>query len=161
MRALPLVLLLSLVVLLPGCTGGNGSLVVQGSDPADDIGDFASLVVQLRSFTIHRSDGGESDVSAKVSSVDVVTLQGGNLTTLAQQDVPAGNYSWIRMGVTNASGTLKAGGTVNVDVPSDTLKITGSFEVKSGSTTTLRIDLHVFKEGNGRYKMTPVIGSTR
>lgn len=159
MRA-PFVAVLLATAALGGCLGGaTGTLVVQGSDPEDDIADFSSLVVQLGSFAIHRSEGEEHAVSAQVASVDVVKLQGGNLTTLARQDVPAGNYTWIRMGVTGANGTLREGGTVAVEVPSDRLKLNGPFEVRAGSTTSLRIDLHVVKTGNGRYMLSPVIGS--
>ena len=155
-------LLLGLAVLalaLAGCTGGTGTLVVQASDPADDIADFSSLTVQVTKATAHSSDGSEKDVHLTISSVDVVKLQGGNLTTLAQQDVAAGNYSWIRLEVSSASGTLKAGGSVTVDVPSDSLKLNGPFEVKTGSTTHLRVDLHVVKTGNDKYELRPVIGS--
>jgi hypothetical protein len=113
----------------------------------------------LGSFTIHRSDGNEQAVSAKVAGVDVVQLEGGNLTTLAKQDVAAGNYSWIKMGVTSASGTLKAGGTASVDVPSDTLKLNGPFAVAAGQETKLTVQLHVLKTGQGSYKLTPVIGN--
>jgi hypothetical protein len=156
---LPLAALVLATALLAGCTGGTGTLVVQASDPADNIADFASLTVQLSGVRAHSSDGGDKDLSLQVSSVDVVQLQGGNLTTLARQDVAAGNYTWIKLDVTSARGTLRAGGNASVDVPSDMLKLNGPFEVKAGATTNLRVDLHVVKQGNGTYSLRPVIGS--
>lgn len=157
-------ILLGLLVLLvgfAGCTGSEGTLVVQGSDPPDDIADFQSLVVQLSGLRVHASGGAEEDLRLNATSVDVVKLMGGNLTTLAQDQVAAGNYSWIKMDVTSASGALKAGGNVTVDVPADMLKLNGPFEVRAGGTTTLRIDLHVVKQGQGQYRLSPVIGSVR
>jgi hypothetical protein len=157
---LPFAGVLLLATALAGCTGGGtGTLTVQGTDPADNIGDFRSLVVQLSSFTLHGTDGKDSDVSAKVGSVDVVALQGGNLTTLAQQQVAAGNYTWIRLGATSASGTLVAGGSATVDIPSNELQINGPFSVSSGSETKITLQLNVVKTGNGRYMLTPHLGS--
>jgi hypothetical protein len=149
----------SLASLLAGCTGpGTGTVVVQGSDPADDIADFASLVVQLGGAHVRSADGAEKDVGLKATSVDVVALQGGNLTTLAQQDVAAGNYTGIRLDATSAQGTLRAGGSTSVNVPSDSLKLNGAFTVASGQTTALRVDLHVHRTGAGAYELRPVIG---
>jgi hypothetical protein len=158
MRA-PLLALLALAALLAGCTGATGTLIVLGADPADDIADFSSLTVQVGKVTAHASGGSDQDVHLNVSSVDVVKLAGGNLTTLAQQDVPAGNYSWLKLDVRSASGTLKAGGSASVDVPSDRLQLNGPFEVRAGSATDLRVDLHVTKTGQGRYELRPVIGT--
>lgn len=156
-RAIPFAAL-AVAVAIAGCTGSTGTLVILGSDPADSIADFASLTVQLGKVTAHSSDGSDKDLHLNVSSVDVVQLQGGNLTTLAQQDVAAGNYTWIKLEVSSASGTLKAGGSVTVDVPSDTLKLNGPFTVTQGKATSLRVDLHVTKTGNGKYELRPVIG---
>ncbi|HEV8361131.1 MAG TPA: DUF4382 domain-containing protein [Candidatus Thermoplasmatota archaeon] len=150
---------------LAGCTTGDGTLLVQGSDPPDDIADFSSLTVHVSGFTVHGSDGNDREFSAGVRSVDVVTLQGGNLSELARTGLAAGNYSWIRIGVTSANGTLKAGllgvgerSNVTVDVPSDALKLNGPFTIRAGSTTTVRLDLHVIHQGNGSYKLTPMVG---
>jgi len=157
--ALSLVGLLLVTAALAGCTGGGtGTVVVQGSDPVDDIADFSSLVVQLSGAHVRSSDGSEKDVKLNITSVDVVKLQGGNLSTLAQQDVPAGNYSGVRLDVTSASGSLRAGGTASVDVPSDSLKMNGDFTVQAGQTVNLRVDLHVVKTGSGKYVLRPVIG---
>jgi hypothetical protein len=150
---------------LAGCTAQTGTLLVQASDPADDIDDFSTLIVLINNFTVHSSDGSEKDFTAQVTSVDVVKLQGGNISDLVRTNLPSGNYSWIRIGVTSANGTLKssildvgANANVTVDVPSASLKLNGPFTVGAGSTTTLRIDLHVVHQGNGSYMLTPVIG---
>jgi hypothetical protein len=52
-------------------------------------------------------------------------------------------------------------GTI-VDVPSGTLKLNREFDVPVGGATTILIDFDADKSihqtGNGKYKMTPVIG---
>jgi hypothetical protein len=169
LRRQPLAAVLGLLLgalALAGCTApATGTLLIQGSDPPDDIGHFRSLTVHLGRFTVHGHDGKETDFASDARSIDVVQLQHGNVTDLLRTDLPSGNYSWIRLGVTSANGTLHAGlfgvggsANVTVHVPSDSLKLNGPFTIRDGNTTTVRIDLHVVRQGNDAYHLTPVIG---
>ena len=51
---------------------------------------------------------------------------------------------------------------ISVDVPSGTLKLNREFDVPAGGATTILLDFDgdksVHQTGNGKYKMTPVIG---
>jgi hypothetical protein len=90
----------------------------------------------------------------------------------------AGHYTQIRVTVKSATiyfTDLSSGGVCApaltlsgtelgnaVDIPSGTLKLNREFDVPNGGATTILIDFDADKSihqtGNGKYKMTPVIG---
>lgn len=79
---------------------------------------------------------------------------------LAEGSVPAGNYTQIRIVVTNATGVMTGGTAVNFTVPSGVLRTTHPFTVTAGDTTklTLDINLNIVQAGD-KWMFTPVIGA--
>ncbi len=59
---------------------------------------------------------------------------------LGSTHVPAGNYTMIRFAVTSAVATI-SGTNITLKVPSGEIKVPVSFQVKSGATTTIILDI--------------------
>lgn len=151
----------------PGPATATGTFVFQVSDQPNAIGDFASLTVNVSKVSVHSAtdnlenenlDNSWLDFTPSSSSFDLVQLQGENVQTLISTPLAAGMYTQVRLVVTSAYGALKAGGTVNVTVPSGELRFVQSFQIAENKTTTFVLDLNVVKQGNENYKLTPVAG---
>ena len=151
----------------------NGTLLVQLSATSADVagtgrgctGDcnFTSLLVTFDSVTVHRSGalnltGDWITVVNTTKTIDITQL-----TNTAQifgpASAPEGTITQIRMHVTKATGTLKNGQSVSLTVPSDELKLNIDSTIRSGTTTSINIQIepHVVHQGNGEWKMTPVL----
>jgi len=145
-----------------GPAAATGTFVFQVSDQPNAIDNFTALVVQISKVSVHSaSDNLENtwlDFTPSSSSFDLVQLQGENVQTLISTPLAAGMYTQVRLTVTSAYGVLKAGGTVNVTVPSGELRFVQSFQIVENKTTTFVLDLNVVKQGNENYKLTPVAG---
>jgi len=77
---------------------------------------------------------------------------------LGEKELSAGKYTQIRLMVKEVKAVIN-GEEVNVEVPSEKLKIVSNFEIKENQTTELIIDFSpesVIQSGNG-YKLKPVI----
>jgi hypothetical protein len=59
---------------------------------------------------------------------------------LGSTQVPAGNYTMIRFTVTSAVTTI-SGSNVTLKVPSGEIKVPLTFQIKSGATTTIVLDV--------------------
>lgn len=151
----------------------NGILQIQlSATPVDVAGtgrgctgdcNFTRLMVTVDSVTVHRSGplnltGEWITVVNTTETIDVVKL-----TSTAQifgsASVPEGTITQIRMHVTKATGTLKNGQSVSLTVPSDELKLNVDSTIRSGTTTSINIQVapHVVHTGNGEWKLTPVL----
>ena len=64
---------------------------------------------------------------------------------LSENEVPAGNYTKIRMKITSANATLADNSTIILNVPPGHADIIVKFEIKNGSTTIVIIDIIVDK----------------
>lgn len=156
-----------------GCFGGEeGTLQFQVTDQPNAIGDFEELLVTPTSVEVHRGDGGnESDEGEWLSfetdeTFDLTQLTDGNVTTLVNASLEAGQYTQIRLIVESAEGTLNDGSEVTVDVPNGMLFVIKPFTIEAGMTTTFTLDINVVKSGGqggseASYRLTPVVGSSQ
>ena len=145
-------------LLLAGCSSnsGSGTLAVQASDAPDDLGDFSSLTVHVDRITIQGDGGGNHSYTPANPTFDLTQLHDGNLTTLFNGSVPAGNYTYLELHIQSATGVLKDGGqTVDVKAPSSRIFLNTHFQVASGQQTTFLFDVQVHQVGNGDYQLKP------
>src|SRR6266508_4458570 len=105
-------------------------------------------------------DVGWHNVSLARTTVDLVSLV--NISELlANARFAPGKYTQIRIVVSSATGQLANGTTVTFSVPSGELKTTTTFEIRSGSTTTLTVDIDLSRSivmASGTWTFTPVLG---
>ena len=64
---------------------------------------------------------------------------------LAIGSIPVGNYTKIRIQIVSANATLANGNNIILNVPSEHIDIQVRFEIRSGKTTSLIIDIIVDK----------------
>jgi hypothetical protein len=99
------------------------------------------------------------DVDAR--SVDLTRLRGDNATLIGTPEIPAGNYTMVTVHVSEINATLTDGSSVNVKLPSNTLKLNKGFDLEPNGTVSFVYDISVFKAGNsGKYILKPVIGES-
>jgi len=172
-KALILSLLLSIVVfVLFSCdlpteqsNGRTGTLTIFLSDapfPADSV---ASATVSIDSIDI-RAAGETGNTSFttiyrdadNTSEYNLLDLRNGVTATLAEQEIPEGEYDLVRVFISDASISLKNGSQYNLKVPSGLhtgLKIfvRPSLMVRAGMTAQLLIDVDVSKSFVARGNM--------
>jgi len=148
---------------LAGCSSsGQGNLAVQATDAPDDLGDFSSLTVHVDQISIQGDGAGNHSYAPSHPTFDLTQLHDGNVSTLFNGSVPAGNYTYLELHITSASGVLKDGGqSVDVKVPSSRIFLNTHFSVAPGKTTTFTFDVQVHQVGNGDYQLKPNASGSR
>ncbi len=90
---------------------------------------------------------------------DLVLIQSAEVL-LGDRTVAVGNYTQIRLDVTNVDVTL-AGEVVSAELPSGKLKVVRNWEVNEGETTVLTLDFEadrfVVVTSSGRVQVKPVL----
>jgi hypothetical protein len=151
-------------------TTATGTLVVQITDaPAD----LRHLNMTIDSFEAHRNETGawmNIPIDTGAVSFDLLALDGVTLDAAMAQLEP-GNYTMFRMHVvasfefTNATIVHDDGSVedVNVNVPSEKLRILVRFEIKEDETTTVLLDIQadtVSIANNPQHNVNPVVKAT-
>lgn len=157
---------------------GRLSLMIKDSPYSD----AKALLVTFSEVTAHRS--GEGGFTKLPFGETTATSRTCDLKKLVdRQDVlgvgalPAGQYTMVRLVVSSATLyfenpsegpacsnviTPPLGRSANLEVPSGEVKLNRPFDVGEGATMTMLIDFDgdksVTEMGNGRFRMTPVIG---
>ncbi len=157
---------------------GRLSLMIKDSPYSD----ARALLVTFSEVTAHREgEGGFTklpfgDTTARSRTCDLKRL-------VDRQDVlgvgalPGGRYTMVRLVVSSATLyfenpsegpacsnviTPPLGRSASLEVPSGEVKLNRPFDVGEGAVTTMLIDFDgdksVTEMGNGRFRMTPVIG---
>ena len=155
----------------PSTTASTGTLRVAMVDaPALDI---ASLDVTISQVQAHISDTGnaddtdESHFKTLSSGAQSINLFPGTVKAealLGSGTLPSGRYSQIRLLVTSATVTNKAGQTFPVTVPGGSqsgLKVNVDYSINSNNINTVLLDFDIahslIQQGNGNYRLKPVI----
>lgn len=95
------------------------------------------------------------------TTVDLTELQGANATLLENLSMPAGEYTQVRLVVSDINATLTDGSDQRVKLPSERLKLITPFTLGSGDTVNFVFDITVQKAGNsGKYILQPVAGES-
>ena len=130
----------------------------------DSQGVWAHVNVTFNTLQIHKAnattESGWSTISIKNGTLDLVTLV--NVSALlGEGKVAAGKYTQLRVDVVSAKGVMTNGTQVTFTVPSGQLKTTTPFNVASGGTTKLTVDIdleHSITFANGSWIFKPVLG---
>lgn len=122
----------------------RGKLLIKLTDAPVNL---THLNVTISSISALRVENGSEtwqrlDFVKNVSNVYVDILSLRNVTIdLSLTEIPAGNYTKLRMSVTTANATYVTGETATLRVPSDKIDVIVHFEVKAGGTTMLLLDM--------------------
>jgi len=132
---------------------------------------FSHINVTFSEVKVHKSrDGNDSGwivFTTETKTIDMIYLHVNNLSSeLGVKNLTAGNYTKLWIVVDAATGVLKdTGEEVIFDVPSGTLKVQQSFEIKEGNTTIdVELDLDrsvLYVPQGGVYKLTPQLGKMK
>ena len=163
-RRLTLLLVLTLAVtLMSACTTAtprSGVVEVRASDaPAAGV---SSILVTAGNIQIHKADAANDTwvtVVSQENTFDLVAIQGAEVF-LGSGNVSSGNYTQIRLDVTKVIVTMN-GVNITAKLPSDVLKVIGTWEVKADQKTILTLDFQadtfVVITGNDTAQVKPVI----
>ena len=129
--------------------------------------DAVNLVV--RAVAVHNSaisdtvEGWET-LRSDSTTVDLLALQGGILSSLAIANVPAGHYDQVRLLLGPGSTVVIDGVTHPLVIPSGLqsgLKLVGQFDVPDGGAVDITLDWNaassVFQTGTGTWMLKPVV----
>jgi Domain of unknown function (DUF4382) len=148
---------------------GDGKLAVAVHDAP--CADCSHVWVTFASVAVHASNtsgGGWTTLNVSGSTVDLMALNGTALAkVIGVTTLKAGQYEQVRLNVTNVTVMLANGTKLQAMVPNASSgDFDGSFNVTSGATTTLSVELdlqaclHIVPSGLGvRAIFTPHIGS--
>ena len=160
-QAGPAALIISSVAVLTACGGGSGSEVTQAEDTeaffsnftlniSDAPVDNASEVVVFFSTVELRGNGDAitidvTDSNGDPREIDLLTLQGNAFASLIEDfELPAGEYTQIRIPVSEASYVVMDDGTWPLSVPSGEVKLDG-FTALAGEEQTFTVEFDLRK----------------
>ena len=122
----------------------------------------SSIMVTTGNIQIHKANAPDDSwitVVSQEKTFDLVAIQGAEVF-LGSENVSTGNYTQIRLDVTKVIVTMN-GVTITAKLPSDVLKVVGTWEVKADQKTILTLDFQadtfVVMTGNDTAQVKPVI----
>ena len=150
-----------------GTTEGKMSFTtITISDAPSD--NFSHINVTFSEVKVHKvgndNDSGWISFEMDPKTIDMLYLHKNNLSEeLGVTNLSVGNYTKLWIVVDAATGVLKeTGENITFHVPSGTLKVQQSFEIKEGNTTIdVEIDLDrsvLYVPQGGVAKLTPQLG---
>ena len=139
---------------------GSLDLAVQ-----DDSGAWAHVWVTFTQVWVHEAGKSEEvgwhNLTVTQTSIDLGASLVNVSELLASARVGPGKYTEIRLVVIAATGKMLDGTTVVFSVPSGDVKAVTPFEIRSGTTTRLTVDINLARSivanGSG-WTFTPVLG---
>jgi hypothetical protein len=173
MRPLAILLLLSGLVLVAGCSkkdsivsGQAGSVRVRMTDAP---GPFDAVNLVVTEVSIHHGEtesdttGGWEVLSTTPATYDLMQLRNGVFATLGQAMVPAGHYTQVRLKLGEGSTVVVGGVTYPLTVPSGMqsgYKLNGEFDVPANQLVDLALDFDAARSihltGSGKWMLNPV-----
>ena len=148
-------------VKIPSVTANTGTLIVKLTDRPVNLTHLNvtidGLRVQRENETWHDLTfvGGVSEVYVDLLALENVTMD------LSITYIPTGNYTMIAMHISTANATYAEGGTVDLIVPSGEIKVIIHFEIGSGGTTIVLIDMNAdFVAISKSNRLRPVLKAT-
>ena len=164
------VLTLLLAPALAGCVadGGEGQAAFYVKDAPSD--EFEHVNVTFSQVQVHQATENETDGSGWITvfsgskTVDLLDFEEeGSKAFLGEANLTEGRYTQIRITVEDAVGVDKEDGTeAPIVVSSGTAKVVRPWNVTAGEAVSVTLDIDLDRslreQGNGQWRMTPVIG---
>ncbi len=130
----------------------------------DSVGVWSHVTVTFTQVAAHQSgkaaDQGWDQVTLTQRSIDLASFV--NVSTLlASARLGPGKYTELRIDVVSAEGQMVNGTSVVFSVPSGEVKTATPFEIRSGASATLTVDIDLSRSivANGQgWVFTPVLG---
>jgi len=146
---------------LPTFVPSTGTLIIKLTDAPYDL---EHLNITIDSVSVQRVED-DTETWENLTFVDDVSevyfdlLALRNVTMdLSVTGIPSGNYTMIKMHIKTANATYVGGGTVDLTVPSEHIKVIVHFEVKAGEETTVLVDMQAHISETDR--LSPVLKAT-
>ena len=140
---------------------GNFAFLI--SDEPNDIADFESLYVTISRVELQAA-GSEKwlEFTPEIKTVDLTYLQGEQFQEIWRGNVPAGQYSHVRVYMREVKGKLESTGQiVDVNLPGSKVHILKPFEITVDMVTRFTFDITVVStDNNGTYILKLQIGET-
>lgn len=156
--------------LLSGCLSSDstedstGTMSLDVTDaPVDEV---EEVVVTFTGVTLKPRDGGQIHHDLEEpKTVNLLDLQRANVERLMdEEEVPAGEYNWIRLDVDESELHVKKkdGGEYDLRVPSGKLRLVSGFTVPAGGEVDFTIDVDlrdalVNPQGQDGYLLRPAL----
>jgi hypothetical protein len=125
----------------PNAAAATGTLRVSITDAPVDL---SKLEVTIDSLEVQSQSEGWVNVpfidGLESVRVDLLSLQSVS-QDLSTTQLPAGNYTKMRLHVRDATATYKDGTTDNLNVPSDKIDVIIHFEIEENATTNVLLDM--------------------
>ncbi len=148
-------------------TTSVGTLNVYMQDAPAHNTTWSHIDVTFNMVQVHVADAGNDsgwitvrDVPTTVDLMSVKTVS----ALLGSSSLKAGDYTQLRLNVTSATGTMANGTTVEFFVPSSMLRTDDPFNITTGQSTSLTLNLDLSRsivDAAGRWIFTPVLGSVQ
>ena len=125
------------------CVTATGAVEVRVTDAPP--GNVTSINVTTNEIQIHRAQAGNESGWETIFengnvTFDLLEIAGIEEVIAFDDQVPAGNYTQLRMHITSVWVTIGNSTAQEASVPSEWLKTARPFEVVSGGNTTLILD---------------------
>ena len=144
----------------PGASGPKGSLQVYVTDALPK--EVSAVEVKVKNIEVHKADASEDSwitVLKDPPAFDLVKIAGVNVL-LGTSEIASGNYTQVRLDIAEVNVTVE-GKQVKATVPSDKLKLVGTFSVEEGKKTSITIDFDgeksVVLAGKDKVMLKPVV----
>jgi len=139
----------------------TGTLVVSITDAPVDL---SKLEVTIDSLEVQSQSDSWTDIpfidGVQSVRVDLLSLQSIS-QDLSTTQLPAGNYTKIRLHVRDATATYEDGTTDNLNVPSDKIDVIIHFEIEEKATTNVLIDMSADTASiSNSHNLKPVLKAT-
>jgi uncharacterized protein DUF4382 len=154
-------------------SGGMGTVQVNMTDAPIDLSTVQSVNVTLTGVIVYpqetmnpmgmETENGAISLMTHPATFDLLTLTGGATTLLASGAVPAGDYSRIRLEVSDATLVYKDGATQALKIESNKVDIPIMFHVTVNADTSLTLDfdaaasVQVNDTASGSFILRPVV----
>jgi hypothetical protein len=132
------VVLAATIAIYYGNRQSNGTLSVQIKD--SPVSGVSHIYLTVSNITLQGEDS-NSSTTFKLGSVTFDLLALVNVTkNIGNATIPDGNYTMIRFTILSATATI-AGANVTLSMPSNQVKVPIHFEIASGKTTSIVLDI--------------------
>jgi hypothetical protein len=126
---------------------------------------FETVNIVVTEVAVHQADedsnGGWWVVNDSTATYDLIELTNGANAILADEQLPAGHYTQIRLYVGAGSNVVVDGVSYPLVIPSNSIKLNHQFDIEEGMLYELTLDFEaeesINQTGNGTYMLNPVI----